>query len=138
MSRLDYPFMVDGVDRRYEWDELANEIWSDLYSCAMYEHWANYDPDYDDYDEYGNVNPRDLNFFSCAYCGATENLLLEHILPRKYHPELAFDLDNIVPACPCCNREKCNKIGPSVGQIIFPFQERLAEKKNKKLLYRSY
>ena len=134
MSRTDYKFMVDGVDRRFEWDEFAHEIWSDLYSCAMWNHWSYFDKTVHDFEEYGNVNPRDLDFFSCAYCGATENLVLEHVLPRKYYPELAFDRDNIVLACPCCNKKKCNKVGPSVGKIILPFQEQLAEKKNKKLL----
>ena len=138
MSTTDYAFMVDGVDRRYEWDEFKHEIWSDLYSCAMYNHWSYFDKTVHDYDEYGNVNPRSLGYFYCVYCGAIEPLILEHVLPRKYYPELAFDPDNIVTACPCCNRVKCNKVGPPVGKLMLPWQEQLAEKKNKKLLYRRY
>ena len=135
MSRLDYPFYVNGVDERVKWDAFAHEIWSDLTRSALYNHWDNYDPDYDDYDEYCSVSAWDLEFISCAYCGIYGVFMhLEHILPVKYYPELAFDPDNIVTACPCCNKEKCNKVGPSVGKIILPFQERLAEKKNKKLL----
>lgn len=138
MSRTYYPFMVDGVDRREKWDEFKHEIWSDLYSCAMYNHWSYFDKTVHDYDEYGNVNPKTLGYFYCVYCGAIEPLILEHVLPRKYYPELAFDPDNIVTACPCCNRVKCNKVGPPVGKLMLPWQEQLAEKKNKKLLYRRY
>ena len=138
MSRTYYPFMVDGVDRREKWDEFKQEIWSDLYSCAMYNHWSYFDKTVHDYDEYGNVNPKTLGYFYCVYCGAIEPLILEHVLPRKYYPELAFDPDNIVTACPCCNRVKCNKVGPPVGKLMLPWQEQLAEKKNKKLLYRRY
>ena len=138
MSVLDYPFYVNGIDERKRWSELSHEIKSELCTCALWDHWSRYDHRVHDYDEYGNVNPKTLGYFYCVYCGAIENLILEHVLPRKYYPELAFDPDNIVTACPCCNREKCNKVGPPVGKLMLPWQEQLAEKKNKKLLYRHY
>ena len=72
---------------------------------------------------------------SAAYFGATGvDLDLEHILPRKHYPELAFDPDNIVTACKCCNKEKANKVGESVGKKILPFQKKLDKKKEKELL----
>ena len=134
MSRTYYPFMVDGVDRREKWDEFKHEIWSDLYSCAMWNHWSYFDKRVHVFEEYGDVNPKSLGYFYCVYCGATENLVLEHVLPRKYYPELAFDPDNIVTACKCCNKEKSNKVGESVGKKILPFQKKLAKKKEKELL----
>ena len=137
MSRLDYPFYVDGVDERVRWDKEAQEIWSDLYSCALFEHWNDYDHRIHDYDDYGNVHPRELKFLSCTYCGVYgENVVmnLEHVLPRLYYPELAFDRHNIVLSCANCNEEKGNKVGKSVGELVLPHQKRLAEKKEKELL----
>ena len=135
MSRLDYPFYVNGIDERVKWDKFAKSIWSDLYSCAMWNHWSYFDKRVHIFEEYGDVNPKSLGFFSCAYCGATGvDLDLEHILPRKHYPELAFDPDNIVTACKCCNKEKANKVGESVGKKILPFQKKLAKKKEKELL----
>ena len=138
-NRTDFAFMVDGVDRREEWDRFAHEIWSELCSCALWDHWRNFDPKIHEYARYRDVDPWDLEFMSCAYCGTYGvRMNLEHVLPRKYYPELAFDRDNIVIACESCNKEKCNKVGPSVGKMILPFQQKLVEKKNKELSYRRY
>ncbi len=137
MSRLDYAFYVDGVDERVRWDIEAREIWSDLYSCALWDHWSEYNHRIHDFDDYGDVHPLDLEFLSCTYCGVYgENVErdLEHVLPRKYFPELAFDRGNIVISCKPCNKEKGNKVGKPVGQLILPYQKRLAEKKGKQLL----
>ena len=85
MITTDYAFMVDGVDRREKWDEFKHEIWSDLYSCAMFDHWSRYDHRVHDYDEYGRVDAWDLEFMSCAYCGDYGVFMnLEHVLPRKH------------------------------------------------------
>tara|TARA_Y100000589_G_C26647899_1_gene424798 strand:+ start:61 stop:513 length:453 start_codon:yes stop_codon:yes gene_type:complete len=133
MSRLDYPFYVNGVDRRVEWDELARGIWSNLYSINMIEHWSNFDRDIHDYDTYGDVDPRDLGgVIECAYCGITGSDViwnLEHILPRSKFPHLAFDLDNITLACDCCNKEKDNKVLVSLAKKFLPYQEEMFEKK---------
>jgi|7_EtaG_2_1085326.scaffolds.fasta_scaffold68010_1 5-methylcytosine-specific restriction endonuclease McrA len=129
MSRLDYPFYVNGVDERVRWDSFAHSILSDLCTCAMWQHWDNYDHNVHDYDDYCNVSAWDMEFMSCAYCGDYGVFMnLEHILPRKHYPDLAFDPENIVLACACCNKEKGNKVGKSVGEKILPFQKRLAEK----------
>ena len=132
-----YPFWVNGVNQAEKWEKLKSSIWSDLYSCAMFVHWDSYDHQVDDFDEFSNTHPLDCCLISCAYCNKSgRNIIwnLEHILPRKYYPELAFDLENILISCPDCNKKKGNKVGKSVGKLILPFQKRLAEKKRKKLL----
>lgn len=133
MSRLDYPFYVNGVDRRVEWDQFARGIWSSLWSINMFEHWANFDWQEDDYDTYGDVDPMDLGgVIECSYCGITGSDVrwnLEHVLPRSKFPELAFDLDNITLACDCCNKEKGNKVLVSLAKKFLPFQEMMLEKK---------
>ena len=129
MSRLDYPFYVNGVDRRVEWDELAGGIWSHLYAINMTQHWSNFDHENDDYDTYGGVDPKSLGgVIECAYCGITGSDVrwnLEHILPRKYFPELAFDLDNITLSCSCCNKEKGNKISVSIAKKFLPYRKQI-------------
>tara|TARA_Y100000593_G_scaffold4007_1_gene7824 strand:- start:784 stop:1212 length:429 start_codon:yes stop_codon:yes gene_type:complete len=137
-----YPFYVNGIDESSRWEKLKSEIWSDLASCEMYRHWEYYDKDEHDFYTYGNVpNPIDLGeFVRCAYCDINGILPigiywnLEHVLPRKYYPQLAFDIDNIVVACNRCNKKKCNKVGKSVGNLVLPYQKRLAKKKQLKLL----
>lgn len=43
----------------------------------------------------------------CAYCGATgTDLQRDCILPISRGGR--YTLDNVVPACPCCNASKCN------------------------------
>lgn len=39
----------------------------------------------------------------CTKCGATENLQVHHIKPRKTHPELVMDEDNCVTLCILCH-----------------------------------
>lgn len=133
MSRLDYPFYVDGVDRRVEWNELAGGIWSSLYTINMIEHWSHFDKEWDDYETYGDVDPRDLGgVIQCAYCGITGsdvNWNLEHVLPRLEFPQFAFDLENIVLACDCCNKEKGNKVLVSIAQRFIPYQKLILKKK---------
>ena len=134
MSVLVYPFYVNGIDERKRWSELSHEIKSDLCTCALWDHWSRYDHRVHDYDDYGKVDAWDLEFMSCAYCGDYGVFMnLEHVLPRKHYPELAFDRDNIVLACASCNKEKGNKVGETVGKKIFPYQKRLAKKKNLQL-----
>ena len=133
MSRLDYPFYVNGVDRRVEWDEVAGGIWSCLYSINMFEHWSNFDSRIHDYDTYGDVDPKDLGgVIKCTYCGIAGSDVkwnLEHILPRSKFPELAFNLDNITLSCDCCNKEKGNKVLVSIAKKFLPFQEIMLKKR---------
>lgn len=44
----------------------------------------------------------------CAYCGATENIELDHIVPIARGG--AHDLENLAPACLPCNRSKGAKL----------------------------
>lgn len=45
----------------------------------------------------------------CVYCGATENLQLDHIIP--FSKGGATSLENLQLLCQKCNLEKSNKIG---------------------------
>ena len=45
---------------------------------------------------------------SCAYCGISGKLEKDHIVPISRGGE--DKIDNIVPACPSCNRKKYNKL----------------------------
>jgi 5-methylcytosine-specific restriction endonuclease McrA len=47
---------------------------------------------------------------ACKYCGATKNINVDHILPRKFYPELALDINNLQPLCAPCNKKKGNKV----------------------------
>jgi 5-methylcytosine-specific restriction endonuclease McrA len=42
----------------------------------------------------------------CHKCKATENLHVDHIRCRKYHPELAFHMTNLQILCEECNTKK--------------------------------
>jgi prophage antirepressor-like protein len=46
----------------------------------------------------------------CAYCGADEPLVAEHIIPQSeismYEPEKTSLIGNVIPACPTCNHSK--------------------------------
>ena len=48
----------------------------------------------------------------CACCGATAAdgrvMNVDHIKPRKHHPELAFNLNNLQVLCEVCNHGKGN------------------------------
>ena len=46
----------------------------------------------------------------CNKCGSTNNINVDHILPRKFFPELALDIKNLQPLCAKCNKFKGNKI----------------------------
>lgn len=43
----------------------------------------------------------------CNYCGAAENLTLDHVFPKRYGGE--DDADNLVYACRLCNSSKGKK-----------------------------
>lgn len=52
-----------------------------------------------------NVFRRDNN--TCQYCGSTENLTLDHIIPKSKGGTTSWD--NLVTACNRCNNKKDNK-----------------------------
>lgn len=43
---------------------------------------------------------------TCMLCGATANLVVDHIRPRSKFPELQLDPDNVQILCNSCNRGK--------------------------------
>jgi 5-methylcytosine-specific restriction endonuclease McrA len=43
--------------------------------------------------------------YVCQYCGAPATSA-DHVLPRKTHPHLAFDLDNGKACCKTCQNQK--------------------------------
>ena len=49
----------------------------------------------------------------CELCGASKNdgvvLNVDHIKPRKHHPELALDINNLQVLCAACNHGKGNR-----------------------------
>lgn len=44
--------------------------------------------------------------FACTGCGARGRLEVDHKLPLRTHPELAFDLGNLQCLCPACHSRK--------------------------------
>lgn len=45
--------------------------------------------------------------YCCYDCGCTEGSFeLHHVIPRYQHPELAFDLSNVVALCHKCHKER--------------------------------
>lgn len=46
----------------------------------------------------------------CKHCGSANNINIDHVLPRKFYPELALDINNLQPLCAKCNKSKGNKI----------------------------
>jgi uncharacterized protein (TIGR02646 family) len=63
----------------------------------------------------------------CAYCEShAPEPELDHVQPKRKHPELAFAWDNLLPACPICNRKKGTKggLGPDgTPRLIDPSAE---------------
>lgn len=43
---------------------------------------------------------------ACEKCGATEKLLVHHILIRRLYPEYALDPRNLIVLCPKCHNFK--------------------------------
>lgn len=44
--------------------------------------------------------------FQCQKCGARHRLEVDHIKPVRSHPELAFDLGNLMTLCGRCHGSK--------------------------------
>ena len=67
-----------------------------------------------------NVFLRDK--FSCQYCGSSEELTFDHLLPRSKGGETHWD--NVVTACSACNVKKGGKLLKSSGMKLnqYPYQ----------------
>ncbi len=46
--------------------------------------------------------------FSCQYCGATQELTFDHVIPRSRGGRTTWD--NVVAACSACNLKKANRL----------------------------
>lgn len=44
--------------------------------------------------------------FKCVKCQARGRLEVDHILPVRTHPELAYEIDNLQVLCPSCHSRK--------------------------------
>lgn len=44
--------------------------------------------------------------FKCVECGAAGRIEVDHKLPIRTHPELAYDLGNLQCLCPACHARK--------------------------------
>lgn len=47
--------------------------------------------------------------WQCVQCGARGRLEVDHILPVRDRPDLAFDLDNLQPLCASCHGKKTRR-----------------------------
>lgn len=57
----------------------------------------------------------------CMYCGSSEQLTVDHVLPIAKHPELAMDMENMVIACrPCNSRKGSRSQGVFLAQLDTP------------------
>ncbi len=63
-----------------------------------------------------NVFLRDR--FSCQYCGSTDDLTFDHVIPRSKGGQTRWD--NVVAACSPCNLRKANTMPKDCG--MFPSQ----------------
>ena len=101
-SNSDANATPDGVDSRRanSKDFLASFEWRSLRMMA--------------FQKYGRV---------CLCCGASPQntpgtvLNVDHVLPRKTHPELALDIENLQVLCGACNHGKGNKSGFDFRQV---------------------
>ena len=54
--------------------------------------------------------------YKCLYCGATENLTLDHILPSSRGGEDTWE--NLATCCGSCNVKKGNKTPEEAGMLL--------------------
>jgi 5-methylcytosine-specific restriction endonuclease McrA len=105
------------TEQMRKWREENREEWN-----AYMREWRSEHPDCDDYRsivyrEYnsrrgrGRIKRKEWRaiirlFGGCAYCGATEDLQVDHFIPISLGG--TNDLSNFVPACVSCNASKNN------------------------------
>ena len=56
---------------------------------------------------------------NCVYCGSEKNINIDHILPRKFYPELALSLNNLQPLCASCNKIKGNSVKTTLRENTY-------------------
>lgn len=60
--------------------------------------------------------------FQCVKCGACVRgkgmSRVDHKLPRKTHPHLALELDNVQTLCPACDNAKHREKGYTVRDVV--------------------
>lgn len=60
------------------------------------------------------VHERD--FYACRYCGARQNLVIDHVQPVTRGG--TNDLDNLATACHECNQRKFNRTPNEAGMVL--------------------
>lgn len=68
---------------------------------------------------------RTLYAFSCGYCGVSETevgayLTIDHFVPRDANG--SDDIENLVYACPACNRHKSAAWNPQAPPVLHPLR----------------
>ena len=64
-------------------------------------------------------------YFRCIYClkrmvwAPTDVWVIDHLSPQEEAPDLAYDYDNLVLACQCCNRQKSSHRIPDPCQVAY-------------------
>lgn len=61
-----------------------------------------------------NIHKRDGN--RCVYCGGSENLTIDHVIPKSRGGQHTWD--NLVTACMKCNNKKDNYLLEEIGMAI--------------------
>lgn len=60
-----------------------------------------------------NNPPNNQGYWVCKRCGKwTEDIEVDHIIPRSRAPELRFTQSNLQVLCPKCNRIKGSVVRP--------------------------
>ena len=68
------------------------------------------------------INDKDREFvlerdnYQCVYCGSSENLQIDHKIPRKYGG--SDDIENFVTACRTCNIKKNAKLSDDLKRQV--------------------
>lgn len=62
--------------------------------------------------------------FSCMYCSSTQDLTIDHVVPRSrakdfgFHPKRIHSWGNLVTCCYKCNSKKANRTPEEVGFVL--------------------
>ena len=55
---------------------------------------------------------------NCKHCGSDKNINIDHVLPRKFYPELALEITNLQPLCALCNKKKGNNVKITINTHV--------------------